>query len=78
MGGSSPDNAGTCQYCQRCASGERDKEEYERNQRHYVQPPRQKPTPRRRWLPPEPTPKRLASFEPTAPAEPATSTGAPT
>jgi hypothetical protein len=35
-GGSSPDKAGTCQYCQMVRCGERDEEEYTRNQRYYV------------------------------------------
>src|SRR5450631_3209928 len=35
-GGSSPDKAGTCQYCQMVWCGERDEEECTRNQRYYV------------------------------------------
>jgi hypothetical protein len=36
VGGSSPDKAGTRQHCQMGGIGERDGEEYERNQRQYV------------------------------------------
>jgi hypothetical protein len=35
-GGSSPDNAGTCQHRQMGGSGKRDEEEYARNRRDYV------------------------------------------